>query len=162
MIPPCLTLSIIRYGSRVKWSNPGNGVAPSPTPWCSSYRKGSLRVILDYGLTLLYLYIYTLLNGLVSISVVYRPVTRFTKYPGVYIEDLKSLTVFKREIDYHKTDCQLMNYSDVLVSVIQHSLSLADLTWSMLPSITVQSDTNENNVNLSDLLRRPDIMWPLW
>ena len=28
MIPPCLTLSIIRYGSRVKWSNPGNGVAP--------------------------------------------------------------------------------------------------------------------------------------
>ncbi len=28
---PCLTISIIRYVSRVKWSNPGNGVAPSPT-----------------------------------------------------------------------------------------------------------------------------------
>ena len=27
MIPPCLTLSIIRYESRVKWSNPGKGVA---------------------------------------------------------------------------------------------------------------------------------------
>ena len=25
------------------------GVAPSPTPWCSNYRKGSLRVTLDYG-----------------------------------------------------------------------------------------------------------------
>ena len=25
------------------------GVAPSPTPWCSSYRKGSLRVTPDYG-----------------------------------------------------------------------------------------------------------------
>ena len=25
------------------------GVAPSPTPWCSSYRKGSLRVTLDYA-----------------------------------------------------------------------------------------------------------------
>ena len=25
------------------------GVAPSPTPWCSSYRKGSLRFTLDYG-----------------------------------------------------------------------------------------------------------------
>ena len=25
------------------------GVAPLPTPWCSSYRKGSLRVTLDYG-----------------------------------------------------------------------------------------------------------------
>ena len=48
-MPPCLTLSIIRYGSRVKWSNPGKGVAPSLTPWCSSYRKGSLRVTLDYG-----------------------------------------------------------------------------------------------------------------
>ena len=35
LVPPCLTLSIIRYGSRVKWSNPGKGVAPSPTPWCS-------------------------------------------------------------------------------------------------------------------------------
>ena len=43
LIPPCLTLSIIRYVSRVKWINPGKGVVPSPTPWCSSYRKGSLR-----------------------------------------------------------------------------------------------------------------------
>ena len=25
--PPCLTLSIIRHGSRIKWSNPGKGVA---------------------------------------------------------------------------------------------------------------------------------------
>ena len=34
-------------------------VAPSPTPWCSSYRKGSLRVTLDYGRQLyLYIYIY--------------------------------------------------------------------------------------------------------
>ena len=31
LMPPCLTLSIIRYVSRVKWSNPGKGVAPSPT-----------------------------------------------------------------------------------------------------------------------------------
>ena len=38
-MPPCLTLSIIRYGSRVKWSNPGKGVAPSPTSWCSKLSK---------------------------------------------------------------------------------------------------------------------------
>ena len=36
------------------WNSPissffQEGVAPSPTPWCSSYRKGSLRVTLDYG-----------------------------------------------------------------------------------------------------------------
>ena len=54
-MPPCLTLSIIRYGSRVKWRNPGKGVAPSPTPWCSSYWKGSLRVTLDYGRLLMWI-----------------------------------------------------------------------------------------------------------
>ena len=49
LIPPCLTVNIIRYGSRVNWSNPGKWVAPSPTPQCSSYWKGSLLVALDYS-----------------------------------------------------------------------------------------------------------------
>ena len=56
LIHPLVTLSIIRYVSRVKWSNPGKGVAPSPTLWCSSYRKGSLRVTLDYGHQLYFTY----------------------------------------------------------------------------------------------------------
>ena len=49
LMPPCLTLSIIRYGSRVRVEQSREGVAPSPTYWCSSYRKGSLQVTLDYG-----------------------------------------------------------------------------------------------------------------
>ena len=49
LIPPCLTLSIIRYVSRVKQSKSGKGVAPSPTPQCSSYWEGSLWVALDYS-----------------------------------------------------------------------------------------------------------------
>ena len=61
LIPPCLTLSIIRYGSRVKWSNPGKWVAPSPTPWCNSYQKGSLLVTLDYSRQL-YFYLLSLYN----------------------------------------------------------------------------------------------------
>ena len=48
-MPPCLILSNIRYAWRVKWSNPGKGAAPFSTPQCSSYRKGSLLVALDYG-----------------------------------------------------------------------------------------------------------------
>ena len=36
-MPPCLTVSIIRYRSRVKWVNPRKGVATSPTLRCSSY-----------------------------------------------------------------------------------------------------------------------------
>ena len=42
-----LALSIIRYGSRVKWSNPGKVVAHFPTPRCSSDWKENLQVILD-------------------------------------------------------------------------------------------------------------------
>ena len=57
LMPPCLTLSIIRYGPRLKWRNPGKGVAPSTTPWCSSCRKGNLRATLDYGRQLYLLYI---------------------------------------------------------------------------------------------------------
>ena len=34
---PCLTLSIISYGSRVKWSNPCKGV-PSPAPRKRTYK----------------------------------------------------------------------------------------------------------------------------
>ena len=57
LMPPYLTLNIIRYESRVKWNNPGNRVAPSPTPQCSSYWKGSPRVTLDFGCQL-YLFLY--------------------------------------------------------------------------------------------------------
>ena len=45
----------VRIKGKVEQSR--EGVAPSPTPWCSSYRKGSLRVTLDYGRQL-YLYVY--------------------------------------------------------------------------------------------------------
>ena len=47
LMPPCVTPSIIRYRSRVKWSNPGKGVVPSPTLRCDSYWKESLRVTLN-------------------------------------------------------------------------------------------------------------------
>ena len=48
LMPPCLTLSIMRCGWRVKWSNSRNGVAPYPTPRCGSYWKGNLQVTLNY------------------------------------------------------------------------------------------------------------------
>ena len=58
LISPCLTLSIIRYISRVKWSNPRKGVAPFPTLRCGSYWKENLRVTLDYGWLYIFIYIY--------------------------------------------------------------------------------------------------------
>ena len=54
----CSALSTIRWGSRVKWSNPGNGVAPSPTPWCSSYWKGEPLGHPQLRSPTLYIYIY--------------------------------------------------------------------------------------------------------
>ena len=62
LILPCLSLSIIRYISRVKWSYPGKGVAPSPTLRCSSYWKGSLWVALDYGCQLYFNWAIGLMN----------------------------------------------------------------------------------------------------
>ena len=41
----------VRIKSKVEKSR--ERIAPSPTPWCSSYRKGNLRVTLDYGRQLL-------------------------------------------------------------------------------------------------------------
>ena len=58
MIPPCLTLSDIRYVSRVKWSNQGKVVARSLTPWCCSYWKGSFLVAVDYDRQLYFTYKY--------------------------------------------------------------------------------------------------------
>ena len=68
LIPPCLTLSNIRYVSRVKWSNPWKELAPSHRTRCSSYWKGSLLVTLDNGcqlylLLFIYIYIYIYIQG---------------------------------------------------------------------------------------------------
>ena len=43
LIPPALTLRIIRYISKVKRRNSGKGVVSFPTSRCSSYEKGAFR-----------------------------------------------------------------------------------------------------------------------
>ena len=45
----------VRIKGKVEQSR--EGVAPSPTPWCSSYRKGSLQVTIDYGRQLYFYYL---------------------------------------------------------------------------------------------------------
>ena len=41
LMPTCLTLSTIRWGSRVKWNNQGNGVAPSQHLGVVAIKKGA-------------------------------------------------------------------------------------------------------------------------
>ena len=42
LMPPCLALNTIRWGSKVKWSNPGNGEVSFPTPQLSSCQNVGL------------------------------------------------------------------------------------------------------------------------
>ena len=55
----------VRIKGKVEQSR--EGVAPSPTPWCSSYWKGNLRVTLDYSRQL-YLLIYSYFEGFAFVS----------------------------------------------------------------------------------------------
>ena len=83
-MPPCLTLSIIRYGSRVKWSNPGKGVAPSPTPWCSKLSKrepsGHPRLWSPTLLHIVYNFHMTCSNSSFSLTMV-MPTSHFSAFP---------------------------------------------------------------------------------
>ena len=72
----------VRIKGKVEQSR--EGVAPSPTPWCSSYRKGSLRDTLDYGRQL-YLLINTIMSALVEI------VVRNNKINQCHIEILENI-----------------------------------------------------------------------
>ena len=83
LIPPWLTLGNIRYVSRVKWNNSGKGVAPFPTPRCSSYWKGSLLATVDYSHQL-YLYIkLTKMEVLIEIFIIILTVLK--QWPCVEI-----------------------------------------------------------------------------
>ena len=63
-----LTLSLIRYLSKVKWSISGKEIAPSSTPRCSSYWKRAFRVAHVYGCQI-YFYFYLQLVWLRSFPV---------------------------------------------------------------------------------------------
>ena len=83
------------------------GVAPSPTHWCSSYRKGSLRVTLDYGrqlYLLIYIYIYIYICG------------AFNKFPDFFVQE------FKIVIDYWKFSMLLLYilWDDWPIFMISH------------------------------------------
>ena len=103
----------------MKWSNPGKGVAPSHTPWCSSYWKGSLLVILDYS-SQLYLYINRYRRKEVLVFKVDVPLNKETKWnrtlsPGT------------------STQCNLCASSfpqhDLIVNSSKNILFLSGITW---------------------------------
>ena len=72
MVLDASLLSTQHYKVRIKGKveQSRKGVAPSPTHWCSSYRKGSLRVTPDYGCQLYFtLNVKTVLYKTIQFSV---------------------------------------------------------------------------------------------
>ena len=61
LMPPCLTLSIIRYGPRVKWSNPGTGVVSPLFCGVVAIEKGAIKspstTVANFTFFLLIIYI---------------------------------------------------------------------------------------------------------
>ena len=86
MIPPCFTLSNIRYVSSGAIQR--KEVVPSPTPRCSSYRKGSLRVALDYGRQLYFTYFY--------LAIMIILFNNNSCYPNFLFQLVKPMTIFPR------------------------------------------------------------------
>ena len=71
----------VRIKGKVEQSR--EGVAPSPTPWCSSYRKGSLRVTLEYGRQLYFTYIEQILEATSHETEAVKPLTSHHRnYPS--------------------------------------------------------------------------------
>ena len=100
LIPLCLIFSIKRYVSKVNWNNPGwGGVAPSSTPRCSSYWKGSLWVALDYGRQLYFTtyfilhWIYLMKSPLVSTISSRPPWNLLWAFPVFYLFKLANTGV---------------------------------------------------------------------
>ena len=109
LMPPCLTLSIIRWGSREKWSNSGKGVAPSPTTRCSSYWKGSLQVTLDKGRQL-YLLL-TLLERRMRGNLIetFKIINRISNWGSQFF----SIFLLKQEIYYQISKTKSTNQMDM-------------------------------------------------
>ena len=96
LMQPWLILSIIRYWSKIKWSNPENGVAPYPTPRYSSYWKESLRVTLDQSCQLYLLYIIIKKNYGIHICWIFITFIEITEFIFIEFIYLKELTEWQQ------------------------------------------------------------------
>ena len=88
LMSPCWKHRIIRYESRVKWSNPGKGVILFRISQCSNYWKGSLWITLDYGHQLLCNASTSVLPGSFDLRL------SDIKFPQMFTSLLSSLTGF--------------------------------------------------------------------
>ena len=99
-------------------------VAPSPTPWCCSYRKGSLRVTLDYGRQLYLLiamnnYTYTYTRRNIFNTIKTSGHSSLEKYTSHFIERVVCERQLKTEQRLQHIDPQLFWLSQPFFPVIR-------------------------------------------
>ena len=123
LIPPCLTVSNIRYVSKVKWSYPGKVVVPSPTVVGIEKKEpsGCLRLQSPtfYIYTYIYIYIYT--GG--ELKVLY--------YFGNVWYNVAAFNNLLRMWRWQPTkDCEMPNSPDTLQALLARFISLAQ-AWAL-------------------------------
>ena len=134
-MPLCLALSTM-WGSRVKRSNPGNGVAPSLTPRCSSYWKGSLQVTLDYSRQLNFTKLVTnTLRLLISIWPFFFSINQSTRFQ----DDLHTFKMNSSDISIHSSSIAVLREPtfgwDVEIGLFSKTLHIIKgvIVWAWRP-----------------------------
>ena len=90
MVSPCLTLCITRYISRLKRSNPGKGVVPTPLRLgVVAIEKGDFRLPLTTVASVTFFLLY------IDISLVYHIYIIQPQKSSEYLNDLRIKTVIK-------------------------------------------------------------------
>ena len=120
------------------------GVAPSPTPWCSSYRKGSLWVTRDYGRQLYLLYT-------VRIDASSETAVKMRELKNITIGRSTSSHFTVRTQDSSKTTVKITNYKRLPLDRVHfHAFSKIDIKMTikkMLPSYyTVKADFSKKTI----------------
>ena len=118
MVLDASLLSTQHYKVRIKGKveQSRKGVAPSPTHWCSSYRKGSLRVTLDYGRQL---YLLTYYISFIIIIITTWTLTKWLekKLDGNYTRMLRA--ILNKSWRQHPTRHQLYGHLPPITKTIQ-------------------------------------------
>ena len=137
---PCLILSIIRYASRVKWSNPVKGVAPSPTHCCSRYQKGSL--CLPSTSIANFIYFLALLFNIILVTPWNNFISALVDGPRCSLSDNESPLVSRTLLSI------LGDLHNAVVWIVSFGVSFSSLFSSLFSKRVNNNNNNNNNLTI--------------
>ena len=141
MVLDASLLSTQHYKVRIKGKveQSRKGVAPSPTHWCSSYRKGSLRVTLDYGRQLFFILLEKKMKGDLVASSYYRKYFFSISHTG---------NLLSRQITITKSIYQLDVFVfSLIVFYFLNKLPNQIKNWQSVENFVIKLEDFRNNKN---------------